>query len=129
MIEGDMGIPSEDEEEEIDEPTELSMNHVVVVDNLPVVDESKYERLTKILAKVTGGAGNVVQAYVDEFARAERMAVTIAPEGTRSKVNGWKREPPHRQDLPAIEGMHQHLLLLEGGLLLAGEPHQAGACV
>ncbi|NBX41469.1 MAG: hypothetical protein EBR15_08660 [Gammaproteobacteria bacterium] len=36
-------------------------------------------------------AGNVVQAYVDEFARAERMAVTIAPEGTRSKVNGWKR--------------------------------------
>ena len=36
-------------------------------------------------------AGNVVQAYVDEFARAERMAVTSAPEGTRSKVNGWKR--------------------------------------
>lgn len=36
-------------------------------------------------------AGNVVQAWVDEFARHERIAVTITPEGTRSKVALWKR--------------------------------------
>ena len=36
-------------------------------------------------------AGNVVQAYIDEFARRERMVLTIAPEGTRSRVTDWKR--------------------------------------
>lgn len=36
-------------------------------------------------------AGNVVQAWVDEFQRHERIAVTLAPEGTRSKVAAWKR--------------------------------------
>lgn len=36
-------------------------------------------------------AGNVVQAWVEEFAQREQIAVTITPEGTRSKVPGWKR--------------------------------------
>lgn len=38
-----------------------------------------------------GRAGNVVQAYVDEFARREKMVLTIAPEGTRSRVLDWKQ--------------------------------------
>lgn len=36
-------------------------------------------------------AGNVVQAYVDEFNRRETMVLTLAPEGTRSRVADWKR--------------------------------------
>ncbi len=35
-------------------------------------------------------AGNVVQAYIEEFARRERMVITIAPEGTRRRVADWK---------------------------------------
>ena len=38
-----------------------------------------------------GRSGNVVQAYIEEFAKRERMVVTIAPEGTRSRVSDWKR--------------------------------------
>lgn len=38
-----------------------------------------------------GRAGNVVQAYIDEFARREQMVLTIAPEGTRSRVPDWKQ--------------------------------------
>lgn len=38
-----------------------------------------------------GRSGNIVQAYIDEFAKQERMVVTIAPEGTRSRVTDWKR--------------------------------------
>lgn len=38
-----------------------------------------------------GRAGNVVHAYIDEFARRERMVLTIAPEGTRSRVVDWKQ--------------------------------------
>jgi 1-acyl-sn-glycerol-3-phosphate acyltransferase len=36
-------------------------------------------------------AGSVVQAYVREFERRERMMLTITPEGTRKKVPDWKR--------------------------------------
>jgi 1-acyl-sn-glycerol-3-phosphate acyltransferase len=34
--------------------------------------------------------GNVVRATVAEFARRERMSLTITPEGTRSRVKEWK---------------------------------------
>ena len=37
-----------------------------------------------------GRAGNVVQAYVEEFAKRDRMILTLAPEGTRSRVRDWK---------------------------------------
>jgi 1-acyl-sn-glycerol-3-phosphate acyltransferase len=33
---------------------------------------------------------NVVRATVAEFARRERMSLTITPEGTRSRVKEWK---------------------------------------
>ena len=36
-------------------------------------------------------AGNVVQAYVAEFAARDRMMLVITPEGTRKKVPDWKR--------------------------------------
>lgn len=36
-------------------------------------------------------AGNVVQAYIDEFAKRDRMVLTLTPEGTRSRVSDWKR--------------------------------------
>lgn len=36
-------------------------------------------------------AGNVVQAYVKEFAGRERMMLIVTPEGTRKKVPEWKR--------------------------------------
>ena len=36
-------------------------------------------------------AGNVVQAYIDEFAKRDRMILTLTPEGTRSRVSDWKR--------------------------------------
>jgi 1-acyl-sn-glycerol-3-phosphate acyltransferase len=35
-------------------------------------------------------AANVVDLYIHEFARRERMVLAIAPEGTRKKVAGWK---------------------------------------
>ena len=34
--------------------------------------------------------GNVVRTCVAEFARRERMSITITPEGTRGKVKEWK---------------------------------------
>lgn len=50
-----------------------------------------------ILARRFGGmpidrskGGNVVRACVAEFARRERMSITITPEGTRGKVKEWK---------------------------------------
>ncbi len=36
-------------------------------------------------------ATNVVQAYLREFAKRDRMILTITPEGTRKKVPEWKR--------------------------------------
>jgi 1-acyl-sn-glycerol-3-phosphate acyltransferase len=33
---------------------------------------------------------NVVSAYVEEFARGDRMVVGIAPEGTRKRVERWR---------------------------------------
>ena len=33
---------------------------------------------------------NVVEAMIGEFARRDRFALTIAPEGTRSAVNQWR---------------------------------------
>jgi 1-acyl-sn-glycerol-3-phosphate acyltransferase len=33
---------------------------------------------------------NVVDAMIAEFARRDRFALTIAPEGTRSAVNQWR---------------------------------------
>jgi 1-acyl-sn-glycerol-3-phosphate acyltransferase len=50
-----------------------------------------------ILARRFGGmpidrakGGNVVRACVAEFARRERMSITVTPEGTRGKVKEWK---------------------------------------
>ena len=34
--------------------------------------------------------GNIVRICVSEFARRERMSITITPEGTRGKVKEWK---------------------------------------
>ncbi len=36
-------------------------------------------------------AGYVVQAYIEEFNKRESMVLTLAPEGTRSRVVDWKR--------------------------------------
>ncbi|MFM7395680.1 MAG: 1-acyl-sn-glycerol-3-phosphate acyltransferase [Gammaproteobacteria bacterium] len=36
-------------------------------------------------------AGNIVQAYIDEFAKRDRMVLTLTPEGTRSRVSEWKK--------------------------------------
>jgi len=36
-------------------------------------------------------AGDVVEICVEEFRRRERMMLAIAPEGTRRRVNEWKR--------------------------------------
>jgi 1-acyl-sn-glycerol-3-phosphate acyltransferase len=35
--------------------------------------------------------GNVVQAYIDEFLKRDKMVLTITPEGTRKKVADWRR--------------------------------------
>jgi 1-acyl-sn-glycerol-3-phosphate acyltransferase len=50
-----------------------------------------------IIARHFGGmpidrtkGGNIVRTCVAEFARRERMAITITPEGTRKKVKEWK---------------------------------------
>jgi len=50
-----------------------------------------------ILARRFGGmpidrskGGNVVRICVAEFAKRERMSITITPEGTRGKVKDWK---------------------------------------
>ena len=50
-----------------------------------------------ILARRFGGmaidrarGGNVVRVCVTEFARRERMSITITPEGTRKRVKEWK---------------------------------------
>ena len=36
-------------------------------------------------------AGHVVQAYISEFEKRDRIILTITPEGTRKKVREWKR--------------------------------------
>jgi 1-acyl-sn-glycerol-3-phosphate acyltransferase len=36
-------------------------------------------------------AHNVVHAYIAEFAKRDKMILTITPEGTRKKVADWKR--------------------------------------
>ena len=33
---------------------------------------------------------NVVRTFIEEFARRQRMSITITPEGTRSRVAEWK---------------------------------------
>jgi 1-acyl-sn-glycerol-3-phosphate acyltransferase len=50
-----------------------------------------------ILARAFGGmpidrsrGSNVVRMCVTEFARREKMSITITPEGTRSRVPEWK---------------------------------------
>jgi 1-acyl-sn-glycerol-3-phosphate acyltransferase len=50
-----------------------------------------------ILARAFGGmpidrsrGSNVVRMCVSEFARREKMSITITPEGTRSRVPEWK---------------------------------------
>jgi len=50
-----------------------------------------------ILARAFGGmpidrarGSNVVRTCVAEFARRDRMSITITPEGTRSRVKEWK---------------------------------------
>jgi 1-acyl-sn-glycerol-3-phosphate acyltransferase len=50
-----------------------------------------------ILARNFGGmpidrskGGNIVRACVAEFARRDKMSITITPEGTRGKVKEWK---------------------------------------
>jgi 1-acyl-sn-glycerol-3-phosphate acyltransferase len=35
-------------------------------------------------------SGNLVQATIDAFNRADRLTVIVPPEGTRDKVNHWK---------------------------------------
>ena len=40
-------------------------------------------------------AGNVVQSSNAEFAKREKMMLVIAPEGTRSAVEGWKKGYHH----------------------------------
>jgi 1-acyl-sn-glycerol-3-phosphate acyltransferase len=37
-----------------------------------------------------GHSASVVDAYVEEFDRRDRMVLAIAPEGTRKKVRSWK---------------------------------------
>ena len=37
-----------------------------------------------------GRSASVVELYVEEFERRERMVLAIAPEGTRKKVRSWK---------------------------------------
>ncbi|WP_156427253.1 lysophospholipid acyltransferase family protein [Novosphingobium sp. Fuku2-ISO-50] len=36
------------------------------------------------------GRSDMVATMIDEFARRDRFALTIAPEGTRSKVRSWR---------------------------------------
>jgi 1-acyl-sn-glycerol-3-phosphate acyltransferase len=50
-----------------------------------------------ILARRFGGmpidrsrGANVVRTFIEEFARRERMSITITPEGTRGRVPEWK---------------------------------------
>jgi 1-acyl-sn-glycerol-3-phosphate acyltransferase len=50
-----------------------------------------------ILARAFGGmpidrtrGSNVIRMCVNEFARREKMSITITPEGTRSRVKEWK---------------------------------------
>jgi 1-acyl-sn-glycerol-3-phosphate acyltransferase len=50
-----------------------------------------------LLARRFGGmpidrsrGANVVRTFIEEFARRERMSITITPEGTRGRVPEWK---------------------------------------
>ncbi|KAL4518998.1 hypothetical protein Ndes2526A_g00106 [Nannochloris sp. 'desiccata'] len=55
----DMGIPSDDEEEEEEIQVESGLGNIVVVDNLPQVPQEKYEKLTAILRKIVSASGQV----------------------------------------------------------------------
>lgn len=102
MIDGDMGIASDEEEVEEEVQTELSMNHVVVVDGLPVVDSSKYERLTKILTKIVSGAGSVQQLVhpVDSAGMSKGFAFVeyddeAAARSARQALDGYALDKSH----------------------------------
>jgi len=56
----DMGIPSDDEDVQEEETDfESGFGSVIVVDNLPVVPEEKYEKLVSVLKKIYGQIGHV----------------------------------------------------------------------
>ncbi len=57
---------------------------------------------------VRSARANVVDAMVAEFARRDRFALTIAPEGTRGKVGQWRSGFYHialKADVPLVVGM------------------------
>ena len=71
---------------------------VLRLDTLWMVKESAIRGPLGALARYFGAAPidrsqatHVVQAYVREFDKRERMVLTITPEGTRRKVKEWKR--------------------------------------
>lgn len=56
----DMGIPSEDEDDDIEEiQSETGFGSVIVVDNLPVVPPGKHEKLVTVVRKIYGQIGTI----------------------------------------------------------------------
>ena len=66
-------------------------------------------------------AGNVVQSSNAEFAKRAKMMLVIAPEGTRSAVEGWKKGYHH---IALAAGVPIVPVALDFGrrLVLIGEP-------
>lgn len=55
----DMGIPSDEEDEEEEVVQEDGFANIVVVDKLPQVSQEKYDKLTSILKKIFGASGRI----------------------------------------------------------------------
>ncbi|BDA47339.1 Eukaryotic translation initiation factor 3 subunit B [Coccomyxa sp. Obi] len=103
----DMDIPSDDDEDDEEEiQTETGFGSVVVVDNLPIVPEEKFEKLSGVVKKVISQAHGIIReggfympkdeetkntkgyAFVEFNSPEEALAV-------RQAVNGFKLDKNH----------------------------------
>jgi translation initiation factor 3 subunit B len=102
----DMGIPSDDEEEEEIVETETGFGNIVVVDNIPEVNAEKYEKLTKILTKIFSASGSIrengMSHPVDEktglskgFAFVEYETADQA-RSARAALDGYQLDKSHK---------------------------------
>jgi translation initiation factor 3 subunit B len=102
----DMGIPSDDEEEDVSIETESGFGNIVVVDNIPQVSQEKYEKLTNILRKIFSASGKIREGGlhhpVDEstklskgFAFVEYESQDQARAG-RQALDGYQLDKVHK---------------------------------